>query len=46
VFRAWLPFIVLIVVVVLWTGPWSSLQRVVLFSFSVAEWASTCWRQG
>ena len=27
VFRAWLPFIVLIVVVVLWTGPWSSLPR-------------------
>ena len=26
-FRAWLPFIVLIVVVVLWTGPWSQLPR-------------------
>jgi len=25
IFRAWLPFLVLIAVVVLWTGPWSSL---------------------
>jgi len=36
VFKAWLPFLVLIVVVVLWTGPWSSLPRVVLFKSSVA----------
>jgi lactate permease len=27
VMRAWLPFIVLIVVVILWTGPWSPLMR-------------------
>ena len=40
VFRAWLPFIVLIVVVVLWTGPWSNLPRIVLFSFSVAAHSS------
>jgi lactate permease len=40
VFRAWLPFLVLIVVVVLWTGPWSGLPRVVLFKFSVAAHSS------
>jgi lactate permease len=33
--RAWMPFLVLIVVVVLWTGPWSGLPRVSLFSLSV-----------
>lgn len=36
VFRAWLPFLVLIVVVVLWTGPWSHLPRIKLFTASVA----------
>ncbi|MBO0711165.1 MAG: L-lactate permease [Acetobacteraceae bacterium] len=36
IFRAWLPFIVLIVVVVLWTGPWSNLPRITLFNWSVA----------
>ncbi len=35
VFRAWLPFIVLIVVVVLWTGPWSPLTRETIFSVKV-----------
>lgn len=30
-FLAWMPFIVLIVVVVLWTGPWSNLPGIVLF---------------
>ncbi len=40
VFRAWLPFIVLIVVVVLWTGPWSVLPRISLFSLSVAAHSS------
>jgi lactate permease len=34
--RAWMPFIVLIVVVVLWTGPWSHLPGLRLFSLSVA----------
>ncbi|WP_278244819.1 L-lactate permease [Sulfobacillus thermosulfidooxidans] len=28
VWRAWMPFIVLIVVVVLWTGPWSPLPKI------------------
>jgi lactate permease len=27
VFQAWLPFIVLVVIVVLWTGPWSLLPK-------------------
>ncbi len=38
--RAWLPFLVLIVVVVLWTGPWSHLPRVRLFSLAVAAHSS------
>jgi lactate permease len=33
--RAWLPFLVLVVVVVLWTGPWSRLPAIRLFSLSV-----------
>jgi len=36
IFQAWLPFIVLIVVVVLWTGPWSPLPKVSLFKEQVA----------
>ena len=32
VLRAWMPFAVLVIVVVLWTGPWSPLPRVVLFA--------------
>ncbi|SEB11279.1 L-lactate permease [Paraburkholderia sartisoli] len=40
VFRAWLPFIVLIVVVVLWTGPWSPLPGIVWFKLSVAAGSS------
>jgi lactate permease len=35
ILRAWLPFIVLVVVVVLWTGPWSPLPRVSLFKAQV-----------
>ncbi len=38
--RAWLPFIVLIVVVVLWTGPWSHLPGVRLFTLSVSAHSS------
>jgi len=33
-FRAWVPFIVLLVVVVLWTGPWSHLPGKSLFKAS------------
>jgi lactate permease len=40
VFRAWLPFLVLIVVVVLWTGPWSHLPGIKLFTASVAAHSS------
>jgi lactate permease len=40
VWRAWLPFIVLIVVVVLWTGPWSPLPGVTLLRLSVAAGSS------
>jgi lactate permease len=35
IFEAWLPFIVLVVVVVLWTGPWSVLPKYVPFKLSV-----------
>jgi lactate permease len=40
VFQAWLPFIILIVIVVLWTGPWSSVPRYVPFKLSVAAGSS------
>lgn len=40
VWRAWLPFIVLIAVVVLWTGPWSPLPGVSLLKLSVAAGSS------
>jgi lactate permease len=40
IFRAWLPFIVLIVVVVLWTGPWSPLPKYVPYKWSVAAGSS------
>src|SRR5215469_16222330 len=40
VFRAWLPFIVLVVVVVLWTGPWSVLPKYVPFKLGVAAGSS------
>ncbi|MBV8227154.1 MAG: L-lactate permease [Verrucomicrobia bacterium] len=35
IFLAWLPFIVLVVVVVLWTGPWSLLPKYAPFKLSV-----------
>jgi lactate permease len=38
--QAWLPFAILIVVVVLWTGPWSPLPGVSLFKASVAASSS------
>jgi lactate permease len=39
-FRTWLPFLVLIAVVVLWTGPWSPLPRIIGFKLSVAAGSS------
>jgi lactate permease len=39
-FLAWLPYIVLIVVVVAWTGPWSGLPGISLFKLSVAAKSS------
>jgi lactate permease len=36
IFAAWLPFIVLIVVVVAWTGPWSDLPKQVWWQASVS----------
>jgi lactate permease len=35
IFASLLPFLILIVVVVLWTGPWSPLTKIGLFSFAV-----------
>jgi lactate permease len=35
VFQAWLPFIVLVITVVLWTGPWSLLPKYAPVKFSV-----------
>lgn len=40
VLRAWLPFIVLIVVVVLWTGPWSPLPKIVWLKLSESALSS------
>jgi lactate permease len=40
VFRAWLPFIVLIVVVVLWTGPWSPLPKITWLKLAVSAQSS------
>jgi lactate permease len=40
VLEAWMPFIVLVIVVVLWTGPWSPLPRVSLFLAKVSAQSS------
>jgi lactate permease len=40
IFRAWLPFIVLVAVVVLWTGPWSTIPKYIPFKLSVAAGSS------
>jgi lactate permease len=40
VFQAWLPFIVLLVVVVAWTGPWSHLPAISLYKASTAATSS------
>ena len=36
IFQAWMPIIVLVVIVVLWTGPWSGVPRYVPFRAAVA----------
>jgi lactate permease len=40
IFQAWLPILVLVVVVTLWTGPWSKLPGIVLLHFAVAAASS------
>jgi lactate permease len=40
VLQAWMPFAVLVIVVVLWTGPWSPLPRVSLFQAKVTALSS------
>jgi lactate permease len=40
VWQAWMPFIVLIAVVVAWTGPWSPLPKMSLFTASVTALSS------
>jgi len=40
VFLAWVPYIVLILVVVLWTGPWSKLPTISAFKLSIAAKSS------
>lgn len=43
-FSAWMPYIVLVAVVVAWTGPWSSLPAISLFKLSVAAKSSVTQR--
>jgi hypothetical protein len=40
VLQAWMPFAVLVIVVVLWTGPWSPLPRISLFQAKVVALSS------
>jgi lactate permease len=40
IFQAWLPIIVLVVIVVLWTGPWSDIPRYVPLRLAVAAGSS------
>jgi lactate permease len=49
VLQAWLPFLVLLVVVALWTGPWSPLPKVSWFktqAVACAALAATCPEKG
>ncbi|MDI3318007.1 MAG: L-lactate permease [Bacillota bacterium] len=43
--EAWLPYIVLIVVVVAWTGPWSHLPSLTLFKLSTSAVSSVTHRE-
>ncbi|MGC2743593.1 MAG: L-lactate permease [Candidatus Angelobacter sp.] len=40
VFRAWLPYLILIVVVVLWTGPWSHLPGISWYKLQISAVSS------
>ncbi|MGA2552664.1 MAG: L-lactate permease [Burkholderiaceae bacterium] len=40
ILQAWMPFVVLIIVVVLWTGPWSSLPKYIPLKLSIAAMSS------
>lgn len=40
VWQAWMPFVVLVIVVVLWTGPWSPLPKMAIFASSVTALSS------
>ncbi len=39
-FRAWLPYLILIAVVVLWTGPWSHLPAISLYKLQISAVSS------
>jgi len=43
-FFAWMPYIILIIVVVAWTGPWSTLPAISLFKLSIAARSSVTQR--
>jgi len=36
IYQAWLPILVLLVVITLWTSPWSSLPKIILFHAAVS----------
>jgi lactate permease len=40
VFEAWMPFIVLVVIVILWTGPWSPLPKYIGLNLAVSAASS------
>lgn len=40
IFEAFLPFLILVVVVVLWTGPWSQLPKIGLFKYTLPALSS------
>jgi lactate permease len=46
VFRAWLPYIILIIVVVLWTGPWSHLPGKFAHKWSISAISSVADKSG
>ena len=46
VFRAWLPYIILVIVVVLWTGPWSHLPGKFAHKWSISAISSVADKSG